>query len=233
MPLKSTNTLPPGGFLFTEKSTGFSVSKMMPFPYVVRELVAHRKLNNLPRATPDEAAYDIEEFNCLRLGNDAQYCIGGKKKVSHGTSPLESQSHQRSHARLVGLSDKVKALGAGASILRDWVGDGMLPVPRQLAQSRADACTGRLDGKPCKHNQPGSGVISGIAEAIRAQMEKKNEINSTVEGEGKLNSCAICLCHLPLKVHVPMATIIERTPDAMIQKFQEQAPAKCWMLTEK
>lgn len=230
MPLRSTNTFPPGGFLYTEKTTGFKVNGMMPFGTVVSELVRHREANHLPRATREEASEDIQEFNCKRLGNDARYCTNGQKKNSTEASLSISPGHLKNRV-LHALKDASK-IGKGMEILSDWVGEGMRPVTSALSQSRATACIAGNAGTVCPFNKPGSRLTESIAEQIKIQMEKKSEIKVSVEGEEKLHTCQLCLCHLPLKIHVPLKTILNRTPDAMLESFKENAPW-CWMNTEQ
>lgn len=234
MALKTTNTYPPAGFLYTEPSTGYRPNPMQSFNSVVADLVRHRKGNNLPRATFAEASEDIQNATCLRLGNDPNWCTGQKKTSTSGSlsaSPL----HQRNLVPHAEEKSKSAKLSVGARILNDWLGDGLKPVTPELAQARADVCTGRISGHPCPYNQPSSGIIgmvtSTVAGKIKEQMESKNAMSVTVAGEDKLKTCAICWCHLPLKVHTPMSTIVDRTPDAMFSEFQRKQPA-CWMVTE-
>lgn len=231
MRLKNTNTFPPGGFTYTQPETGFKTSKMAPFETCVAEVLAHRVANKLPRSTRAEVNEDIQEFTCQRLGYDAAYCITDKKKLETLSRISASPSHLKNLVRPA--LEKIKSLGNGAQILSDWLGDGMLPVPNSVAQSRTNACVRGDSGKPCKFNRKGSSFTESIAGAIKEQMQKRHEATAAPVGDEKLFECQICFCDLKLKVHVPMDTILDRTPKAMIEKFQEQAPACCWMRQTK
>lgn len=230
MPLKTRNTIVPGGFRYVQKETGFKPSPMVPFNNVVNEIFEHRKANNLPRATKPEIAEDLEVYTCNRLGNDPAWCISDKKKLFQSSKTSPSPSHLSDLVRPA--VEKFKSLGTGAQILADWVGGGMLPVSTELAQSRADSCTGRKSGAPCKFNLKGSRFTESIATAIKEQMQKRHEATAIPEGDERLLECQLCYCDLKLKVHVPIETIIDRTPKAMIEKFQEQAPDVCWLKRE-
>ncbi len=63
--LKNPNELPKDGFYYRE-SNGRIFGGMFSFSYVANEIVAYRKGNNLPRATPAEAADDLDSFTCNR-----------------------------------------------------------------------------------------------------------------------------------------------------------------------
>lgn len=80
MPLRLTNpkTVPKDGFIYTE-SNGRPFGGMFSFSYVVNEIVAYRKGNNLPRATKAEASDDLDAFTCNR---DPRLCYDTSMPVS-------------------------------------------------------------------------------------------------------------------------------------------------------
>lgn len=124
----------------------------------------------------------------------------------------------------------------GLQILKDWLGEGAVPIPTNQAQARADVCTKGFRDKdgnpaPCPFNTAGFKPIAAIAEIIRQQVEKKRELKLTVVGEDSLHTCDICWCHLPLKIHVPLKYIMENTPEPMLEKFRQDQPA-CWIVKE-
>lgn len=232
MPLKNIRTLPPGGWRYDQKETGWKLSSMSPFTDAVGQIVLHRVANQLPRAKPEEAAEDLENFTCQRLGNDRNYCLSGDVKKKLMLAVIGAATHVRNLAGRAAAFPST--LASGAAILYDWLGDAMRPVGDGIAQSRSDICTGRNADHPCTYNQPGAGaslITSPIADAIRLQMQRKTEMNLSVVDEEKLHTCAICLCDLKLKVHVPLDVITGRTSDRMISKFREQAP-HCWLVHE-
>lgn len=232
MPLKNTKSLPPGGWIYEQKETGWKLRSMSPFLDAVQQMVLHRLGNKLPRASAPECAEDLEKFTCARIGNDPTYCSSGVKK--NLILPFQaSAAHLRNLAgRAVG---SLSMLANGASVLLDWVGDGMVPVPHDQAQQRADVClSSGPEGTKCKFNEtisPFSHITAPLAEAVHAQLKKKEEMSVAVDGEDRLNDCAICGCVLKLKVHVPLQHIVSGTPDRMFDKFREQAP-HCWIVRE-
>lgn len=64
--LLNTKTLPKDGFLYIDPNSGRKFGGMFSFKYVVNEVLAYRKGNNLPRATMEEVAEDVDSFTCNR-----------------------------------------------------------------------------------------------------------------------------------------------------------------------
>lgn len=226
--LITTKTLPPGGWAYQDPTTGFKPDPFQPFNDAVAAIVDNRKANNLPRATFLEAAFDLDTETCMRLGNDPLYCDDGKKKLY---SPPAWQAAARAAAHAGG---KLRKVAAGAQILVDWVGDGLTPVSKSLAQDRADVCTGRLNSKPCPHNtHQGIANLTGpIADFIKKQLQKKSELRLSVEGEEKLETCGICICQNNLKIWTPLDVILDRTSEQVLADFRQKADW-CWILKEK
>jgi len=171
-----------------------------------------RRGNGLERATAKEVVHEIEEQTCARIHNDPAWCV--QKKTSGVRAALDH------------LSRSVKHAGAGKRVLVDWLGGGAVPVPIDIAQRRADVC---LD---CRHNRNGHSFLrltSEIVRSIAEQMQAKTDMKLRVEGESGLHSCEICSCPLPLKIHVPLATILEHTDQETLKEF----PPWCFIVTEQ
>lgn len=203
---------------------------MVDFRTQVNTIAEHRRGNNLERASAEEVAEDLDAYTCQRLGNDSRYCKNGvKKNYSSPSSPSLAD-------RILDLAGHaaraVSNLSTGARILLDWLGSGSKPVSFEHAQARADVCTGRLSGEPCPQNQDSSAFVgfitADVARRIQEQVGTKNAMALKVEGEDRLHTCAVCWCHLPLKVHVPTAVLLDRTPKPMLKKF----PGHCWLVKE-
>jgi hypothetical protein len=116
-------------------------------------------------------------------------------------------------------------LVAGAKTLLDWLGDGMRPVSRDLAEQRAQICSA------CAYN--GKGDLSSwftrpASELIRKQIGAAKDLNMRTSVDDKLGVCNVCACPIKLKVHVPRATINKHTAEMI-----EGLPAHCWMKTEQ
>jgi hypothetical protein len=168
--------------------------------------------NGLPRATPKEALADIEEATCLRLHDDPAHCV--KKKGNAVRAAIDRLSRSVAHA------------ADGGRILVEWLGEGAVPVNIALAQARANVCLG------CPENRAGHRWLKLSADAVRAiaeQMQAKDAMKLRVIDEEKLHACAVCACPLPLKVHVPLSTILAHTDAATLNAF----PAYCWLATER
>ncbi len=186
---------------------------------LAEQIADFRAGNGLPRATAKEALADIEEHSCIRLHDDPQWCL--KKKTSGPRAALNRLSRSAGH------------VADGARILVEWFGDGAVPVPISLAQARANVCLrGGPDGKRCPKNKEGHHWLNLTADAVRAiaeQMQQKDAMKLRVAGEEGLFACAVCRCPLRLKVHVPLATILEHTDEETRNDF----PAYCWLVTER
>lgn len=110
----------------------------------------------------------------------------------------------------------------GARTLAEWLGEGAHPALE--SQARADVC------KACPLNYRGRWLIpDALAASIKRIAEIKSNMALTVEGEAELGWCEACNCNLALKVHVPLSTILNHTPDATLDKF----PGWCWLKTER
>lgn len=101
-----------------------------------------------------------------------------------------------------------------------WLGEGGKPVSRELAQARADICLS------CPLNQKlETALHRTVTAAIKTQIELKNQMKLSVEGEEKLHICAGCDCVLKLKIHVPMS-FVKATTD------REELAEQCWIRQE-
>lgn len=115
----------------------------------------------------------------------------------------------------------------GSQALMEGFGED--PPPQDVAQNRADICTGRVSSVPCAYNHQGTfSLTSKIAAFIHAQRQRKLELKLSVDGEGSLGICKVCKCYLPLKVWYSSRVIYEYTEDSTIAKF----PDFCWIKRE-
>ncbi len=197
---------------------------MGPIGDAAKEVVNHRRSNNLARATVPEAMADIEDATCARLGNDPSWCQS-QKKTTQDNSPSSPIDPAQPAGALSSLVASLKSIPFGAKTLLDWVGDGGRPVDQFLANARAKTCVECPENKNAGFFQR---ILASVANAIKEQTEIKTALDLKVDNEDKLQTCAVCQCHLRLKVWVPMKHILKSTDERMLSQF----PKNCWVLTE-
>ena len=115
-------------------------------------------------------------------------------------------------------ADRLRQTATGARILAEWLGDGGVPVERQLAQDRIDTCN------RCLHNKPtdARSITKAVAEAILEQEQARNDMAMFLHGEGLAGVCDVCGCYLKLKAWVPLSYQGDR-----------QMPENCWISRER
>lgn len=220
MNLLTFKKLPPGGWILPQKFADGTTRKlefMGPFADAIRDIRQLRLENNILPNDVDSIASELEQYTVQRLGGDPKWCTSQKKTLWQNVHALPS------HVR--DLAKHAVAAGRGATILSDWLGDGMQPVENRLAENRARVCLS------CPLNVESHGAskwTDKIAAAILDQRRAKTERGLKVPHEELLFTCQECLCHLPLKVWVPLETILGRTDQIALDKF----PDHCWMRTE-
>lgn len=230
MRLLNTNNRVPGGWRYTQlDAKGQSLHKWEkdfdPWMLFLGKVQAFRKANQLVRQDIGFVESDVTEYLACELGGDPRYFTSkpAEKKTSRtllSHSPRPSLAH---------FAEVASELFSGSTILAHWFGNGLKPVANETAQARTSICLGANGGVPCPHNQPGLKLVGAAARRIQRMAEKKNEMKLTVAGEEQLQSCNVCLCDLKLKVFVPMQTILDQTPQAMLEKFAAESPPNCWM----
>lgn len=223
--LKNTNTLPSGGWVYEQPGTGWKIREMTPFDDVVKQIVLHRRSNNLPRATMSEAAEDLDNATCQRLGNDPQFCFDSAQKKT-----IRNQTTTEVDARPAVLRWLSHAVDGGR-ILKDWLGEGGVPVEQSVAERRAKVCVNDCSDSEKGFNKPPNflqRVTAVVAEAILEQRRAKTNLALKVENEDKLQTCSVCECDLPLKVWVPISVLQKRTD----QQTEDRFPKWCWYKQE-
>lgn len=116
-------------------------------------------------------------------------------------------------------------------LYKDWIGEGMEPVNRELAESRSEVCLHGENGKACHQNIGGKWWETAkheIALVIREQMEIKKKLDLKLPGDEELFICNACGCPLPLKPWVPIKHIKKHTGQSEMQAFTPF----CWIRRE-
>lgn len=121
------------------------------------------------------------------------------------------------------IFDRVKHMADGASIIREWLGEGGQTVPYEQAQSRAVTCIA------CPKNQVDAApATDAIARAIRRHLEVQNDLQLRVNGEKSLGECSVCHCQTKLLIWCPLEVIKRRMEAGELEKH----PTQCWKRTE-
>ncbi len=132
------------------------------------------------------------------------------------------------------LLEKLRQDIEGAKLLRDWLGEGGMPVSQTHADHRADVCVHGNEGDPCVFNVAPhwwnllENAKNAIAETIQAELELKNHLEMHADQEESLGMCRGCGCCLRLLVWTPKERLKEHTTAEQIEKL----PAFCWKRIE-
>lgn len=221
MPLKSITNFPPGGFSYTQSETKMRFQQYLPLRDQAALVADHRKANRLPRVSIPEAMQDIENWTCLRLNNDPEWCIVDVKKKA---SPLRRFGGRVAEA-VGAVAESVEKAVVGARIIYEWWGEGGRPVEPELAQRRADNCMG------CPKNSTDPTWLSKFSETAREQLQLRSNLKMSVSNEEKLGVCSVCECPMKLKVHTPLTLIAERTPQSILVDL-DKVEGLCWVRDE-
>lgn len=214
---------PNGGWMYRQPQTGFVIDRNSKPNSVsvtldqAAELVQKHRLKNpqfnLPVAFHAVRA-EVLEFNRHRLG------------LPPSDAPPKSIP-QRSHAAVA-----VEHLGktaAGIRLVVDWLGSGLRPVQQAEAEQRASICVGATIGSNCPQNQTGDlwqRLDAKAADGLKRLISIKADMSLATSQDAKLRTCLACDCHLPLKVHAPMAHILANTSSEVMA----QLDPRCWIL---
>lgn len=126
---------------------------------------------------------------------------------------------------MINLLDQVRYMARGSAILLEWTLDGIV-VEQNMAQSRADVCTGRLSGNRCPNNVHYE-FSETVGTAVKRIVALKNRLKLRVHGEKQLLACSACGgCALKAKVWKELSSIL---PD---DEEREKLNPQCWILAE-
>lgn len=231
---------PGGGWRYREQATGWQAPNPMSdtFDKTVERIQNHRKANpgyrlasdldSCRQALIEQTALHISEEH-PGLAPEWLVPLDEEAQKKTGVIPAPAARPSRHSAPPVahrgGKIQRALALMNGAQILARWLGDGSAPVPQDVAERRAEACS------KCPLNIPGDwfdSVTGAVADIVREEVTAKSAMDLRVKAEGKLGTCNACGCNLRLKVWVPIAYILPRMTD---QELSELDPG-CWIPEE-
>lgn len=119
----------------------------------------------------------------------------------------------------------IRSSKTGVEIIHEWLGEGGIPVDREMSCARAVTC------EDCDQNEKGTWwetATNMVGAVIRKHLAIKNAAEISTPSDKNIGTCKVCLCNLPLKVQVPIAHIKTHTTPEEIEKF----PAHCWIKKE-
>lgn len=213
--LKSRTQCPPNGFIHTEAQTGWT-HQWWDFELACREIRDHRLGN--PRfnlsTDIDDIRVELDQENALRC-----LSIRGADIYVNGDSPPPKPIARQQVAVVAGV------VKSGLQITGSWLGKGGVPVSKDLANQRAEICS------TCPKNGRGSWTryfTVPAAALLKKEIERRNKMKLSTPFDEKLNVCEVCNCPLHLKVHTPLADIV----DNMKPEVRTDLDPRCWILKE-
>jgi len=209
---------PNGGWQWYEPNTKFRLDRQSRPSAVsitldqAAELVQKHRLQNPQFNLPvsfQAVRTEILNYNRQRLG------------LPPSDAPPKSIPQHRSVA--AGAVDHVGKTAAGIRLVVDWLGSGLVPVPKAEAEQRAAICV------TCPQNQTGDlwqRLDAKAADGLKRLISIKADMTLETTQDAKLKTCVACDCDLKLKVWAPMKHILENTtPEVMAQ-----LDPRCWIL---
>ena len=211
---------PNGGWQYTQPQTKWKLDRTtkpssisVTLDQAAEMLQKHRMQNpqfNLPNAFSD-VKEEIIQYNRVRLG------------IPPPPGPKLEPQHAKGAAGVAGHLGKT---ASGIKLLTQWLGDGLNPVPRQLAEKRALVCA------TCPQNQEGNlwqRMDALAAHELRSLISAKKNMKLETQKDYALKTCQACDCWLPLKVHSPLRHILNNTSDSV----RKDLDVSCWILSEE
>lgn len=219
--LKDRNRFPPNGFRFYQPETRWEGPRHTSFSVLVNAIIAHRK-GNLALAQKhgwntvyDAVADELDAYNtklCQQMGWNDFITEGGGQAAEAAPFPRP-------------LPNRLKSVAAGGSVLVEWIKDGHEAVDRETSNKRASICA------VCPRNGKGDFTrwfTVPVSEAIRAEINRKEQMRLSTQFDEQIEVCEACLCPLKLKVHMP----IGRIRNNLSPESHNDLHPSCWILHE-
>lgn len=227
--IKNRSKFPPGGWQYVQKGTNWRAPDNLSLVMLAQRVSQHRANHPELNASTDVStiADEIDMYTCERLGWNPTWCNDQKKTIPGASSANQGNSTSQPASQGKGVVQRavgvVKSVFSGGATIVEWLGEGGKPTPRPLAEERASVCLA------CPKHSKKWTFRMAIAAAIKRQVDAKQKMKLEVQNESKLGACSVCECHLGLKVWVPLAHILNHTPDSVMKDF----PPNCWIPAEK
>ena len=212
----SESRIPPGGWQFWEPQTKWS----MPNPVSITLgqatdlLIAHRKAN--PQFDKPIGFFEVKN----------EILAYTRARLNLPDIPSFPEWHPQHPGTVVDVADRAAKTAAGVRLVVDWLGSGLQPVGKELAEKRAVICA------TCPKNQSGDlwqRMEAVAAENLRRLISIKSDMRLATSQDAALKTCVACDCHLPLKVWTPLKHVLKNTKESV----KEQLHEKCWIRNEQ
>lgn len=225
--LISRRTFPPGAWSYFQPHTNWQAPPGLTFDQVVDAIIKHRRANPRFGLSTDRAAVETEldEYTCLRLGNDPAYCAsslarGPEKKVP---SPLRLGAGKGVVAAAV---KTVANTVAGIGLYLEWFGNGG-PVSLKLAEERAKVCA------KCPENDRQLSIFQHFTAAAAGELMKimgaLSDMHLEVANQAELGVCKACDCPMKAKVWSPLGIVLNH----LRPESKSSLDKDCWILSEE
>jgi len=225
--LRSRDNHPPGGFKFTQPQTNWSAPAWQSFAATVSAVVSHR--NGNPAITIQHALatdYDMVANEVDAYNAAVAKANGWTDFYAEDDAPVPFPP--RPYQPVVGVADHLRRAAIGVGAMKDWLGEGMVPVDRTRAENRAIICA------DCPQNADPDWLQKaeeGIARVTKGLIESKNKMQLVTGQDAKLHTCQACDCYLRLKIWVPTDIVQAKTSEKLRTDLRQKKP-DCWILTE-
>lgn len=166
---------------------------------------------------PDEIKHYVEQQQVQRM-----LARGHTEFLIMDANVPKSNGQRELPAALAAAAGHLAKLGATKEIYVAWIGDGMLPVPIEIAEKRAAVCV------VCPQNQTGDlwqRLTRTGVQRLRALLNLRKSLQFKTSQDEKLKTCVACDCPMTLKVHTPIEHIIKNTSDEVLGKLDRN----CWI----
>ncbi len=235
MSLKRKEDFVPIRRLFYQPELNWTSPADVGFYATVDEIIKIRRANPRFKLSTERADVEkeLEDSITAQLmtipGGDAYLLQGAPPPAGSFRLPSPRRRTAGGDAGVAAVDNKpseASKLKAGVGALIDWIGEGLKPVPAELAEKRAAVCvTCPLNQVPTAAQQ----LIGAAAVSLHLLMEAKNEMQLKTSQDEKLHRCAGCSCFMRLKVWAPISHVWKHMKPEVAASLD---PA-CWQLMEK
>jgi hypothetical protein len=220
--LKSRQQSPINGFQFVQPEISPNPMKTWDFRGLVDQVINQRRANPRFQLPTERAAVEneVDEQNAMRMLS----IRGGENYITHDALPAPPPFYNPPQRRRA-VAAAGDNLANGVRVLADWLGEGGVPVAKELAESRAAICA------VCPKNGKGDWTArftGPVAAVIRKQLAIKNDMSLTTAHDNELGVCDACGCQLSLKVWAPIKHIAAHLTDEVKAKLDPG----CWVTSE-